>query len=633
MVQKRSPANPKSGHLRKRLLTLISSAVEQDKGLKKALRMIQPVFKFNGVVALHFNEQDNSFRIIEQTGLTTKQRRGLNTILTCVSDFVSQSKKTRRLTRSNGAVIIFTESEVRRNGIHSVFLYFLVKSDRVIGALVFCRNEGQFDKASFKILDSIASLMALLVENKFYKEKARSIAGFVNLDGLTGLYNHRYFQENLSNELLKSQRFNYPVSLLMIDVDHFKNYNDKYGHPQGDSVLKEITRIAKETIRAYDVPTRYGGDEFAVILPYADHDQALRVAERVRKSVGARMFPGRGVHERLRLTVSIGVATYPINAKAKTDLIDRADQALYLAKSEGRNKVCLSLASSSDLIRVGFCPSAFTSSYYGDIQAGLEDVIKEIKRIELSVRAPEQESDYHMLKRIFQYFADEKLDAVAVCTQSKKAIQDLKILHQAKIPVFFFNVPEEIADRTICSYVGYDQREAGRTVGRYLARLIRRKGKIGLLEGLPEPTNRQRVAGFREAIQANPGMSIIAAERADWVRSKAQTVTERILKQHGDLDAIFAVNDEMALGAIEAAKAMGKLNEIFIIGLDGTKEALESIRDGRLTATLNTNPREMGRILLRTIVRGLIKEEKIDSQILSPINIVDLENVDQAMNP
>ena len=294
--------------------------------------------------------------------------------------------------------------------------------------------------------------------------------------------------------------------------------------------------------------------------------------------------------------------------------------------------MCLSLASSSDLIKVGFCPAAFTSSYYGDVLAGLEDVVKEIKRIELSVRAPEHEADYPALKTLFQQFVGDKPDAIAVCTQSPTAVRDLKILHQANIPVFFFNVPEKIRDPLIRSYVGYKQEEAGKAVGKYLARLLRGRGRLAIVEGLPEPTNRRRVTGFRKALTAFPEMTIVASERADWMPSVARKVTEGILRRHKDLDAIFAVSDAMALGAVEAAKAEGKLGRIFIVGLDGTKDALQSIKDGELTATLNTNPREMGRILLRTMVRSLIKEEKIARQIHSPINIVALENVDQAID-
>jgi diguanylate cyclase (GGDEF)-like protein len=612
---------------------LISFTLKQEKGLKEALQMLKRTLRFNAFMALHYNEREKYFEFIEHCGLSPRQLQSVNTILPYLCDYANRNNKRHVLSKNNGLVLNFTENEIKKTRITSVFAYYLVRSGRIIGALIFCRNKGQFDKASFKFLDSIASIIALLAENKFYKEKVLTMANSVNLDGLTGLYNHRYFQENLSSELLRAQRFRYPVSLLMIDVDHFKNYNDKYSHPQGDSLLKEITRITKNTIRAYDIPTRYGGEEFAVILPYSDQEQALRVAERIKKNVWAQKFPGKEARDQVRVTVSIGVAAYPLNAKTKTELVGRADQALYLAKSEGRNKVCLSLAVSKDLIKVGFCPPAFTSSYYQDILAGVEDAVKEIRNIELSVHAPERESDYHMLKRIFQQFASEKVDAVAVCTQSKKAIEDLKILHNANIPVFFFNVPEKIDNAGISSYVGYDQWEAGRSVGRYLARLLRRNGNIGILEGLPEPTNQQRVAGFREVINAYPKMKIIVSEQADWIRSKAQTVTEQILKRHKEIDVIFAVSDEMALGAAEAIKAAGKLKEIFVIGLDGTMDALQSIKDDKLTATLNTNPREMGRILLRTIVRSLIKEEKIEGQIFSPINIVDMENVDHAMNP
>ena len=350
-----------SGRLIRDVQDLICSAAEPDEALKKALQLLQSVLGSSAVVAFLFDDQDHSFRITEQCGLSAKQRRGLSVIVPSVTEFAGRERTPRLLAKSNGVVLIFTEAESRQSGISSAFVYYLVRSERIVGALAFCREKGQFDKASLKVLDPVASLVTLLAENRFYKEKAHDAAGLVNLDGLTGLYNHRCFQENLSNELLKSRRFKYKVSLLMIDVDHFKSFNDKYGHPQGDSTLREISQIIKKTIRAYDVPARYGGEEFAVVLPHAAHDQALRVAERLRKAVMAYPFLGRRARERVQLTVSIGVAIYPANARTKAELIDRADEALYLAKSEGRNRVCLSLASSSDLIKVGFCPAAWSA--------------------------------------------------------------------------------------------------------------------------------------------------------------------------------------------------------------------------------------------------------------------------------
>jgi len=615
--------------LRNRIL----EEAEQDEALKRVLHLLQTALGSNAAVALLFSDQDHSFRIAEQFGLSSKQRRGLKTIFPSVAEFAGREGTPRAPAGNNGVVLIFTEEESRKSGISSALLYYLVRSERLVSTLVFCREKGQFDQAGITMLDSVAGLLALFAENRFYKEKAHDTAEFVKLDGLTGLYNHRYFQENLSNELLKSRRFGHQVTLLMIDIDHFKRVNDKYGHPQGDATLKETSRIIKDTIRGYDVASRYGGEEFAVILPHAEPEQALQVAERMRKTIMEHPFRGPSAREHLRVTASIGVATYPINAKTKAELIERADQALYLAKSEGRNRVCRSLANASELIKVGFCPAAFTSQYYHDILAGMEDVVREIKQIELSVHAPENESDYQVLKTLFRQFVREKSDAVAVCTQSPTAVRDLKILHQAKIPVFFFNVPEKIKDRAIRSYIGYDQAEAGKAVAEYLAKLLRGRGRLAILEGLPEPTSRLRVAGFRKALEAYPEMTVVVSERADWMRKLARKATAGILRRHGDLDAVFAVSDAMALGAVEAVKAKGKLGRVFIIGLDGTKDALHSIKDGGLTATLSTSPRDMGRILLRTIVRGLIKDEKVALQIDSPIRIVTAENVDQALNP
>ena len=308
-------------------------------------------------------------------------------------------------------------------------------------------------------------------------------------------------------------------------------------------------------------------------------------------------------------------------------MINRADQALYLAKSEGRNRVCESLTVSKQLITIGFCPPAFTSPYYHDILEGARDVKKEIHNIDLVVRAPRNESDYGMLSKIIDEFVAMKVDAVALCTQSKKAAREIAKLNSAGIPVFMFNVPEKIKGAETKSYIGYDQKEAGRVVGRYLVRILRGKGNIAVIDGLNEPTSLQRMEGFKEIIGAIPGMDIVTVEKADWLREKAAKVTEEILKGHPETDAIFAVSDEMALGATQTVALHERLGGIFIIGLDGTIDALNSIHEGKLTATLNTNPREMGKILVRTIVRGLIREEDIAPEIFSPIHMVGFDNV------
>jgi|GEM_PF-3463640 len=157
-------------------------------------------------------------------------------------------------------------------------------------------------------------------------------------DEVTQVYNHRYFYERLEKEVNRSERYNYPLSLLMLDVDNFKTYNDTFGHPAGDKVLRQIGEILNNNVRKHDVVARYGGDEFSIILIDTGQEKALSIAERIRESIAHYKFEEE--HQLKRsLTVSIGVAIYPENADSLNELVDKADRALYEVKSQGRNDV------------------------------------------------------------------------------------------------------------------------------------------------------------------------------------------------------------------------------------------------------------------------------------------------------
>jgi len=157
-------------------------------------------------------------------------------------------------------------------------------------------------------------------------------------DGLTKLYNFRFFQDALKREFSRSRRQKTPLALALLDIDHFKNFNDDYGHQQGDIVLQELARTLRVNVRNLDVVARYGGEEFAVIMPDASLEIALRVAERLRAAVES--LPVEGPTGPLQVTMSLGVAAMP-DAKigAPSGLIAAADQALYRAKELGRNRV------------------------------------------------------------------------------------------------------------------------------------------------------------------------------------------------------------------------------------------------------------------------------------------------------
>ena len=175
-------------------------------------------------------------------------------------------------------------------------------------------------------------LKAQAAEGEFYKELSRK-------DGLTELYNHRFFHQLLETEVSRAERYDRVVSLLMIDIDDFKSYNDTHGHPAGDVALRRLAQLLKQASRNCDFAARYGGEEFAVIVPEVSADSARRMAERLLKLIADTEFEGEEEMPGGRLTVSLGIATYPMQAGSKSELIEHADQALYRAKGLGKNRV------------------------------------------------------------------------------------------------------------------------------------------------------------------------------------------------------------------------------------------------------------------------------------------------------
>jgi two-component system cell cycle response regulator len=161
-------------------------------------------------------------------------------------------------------------------------------------------------------------------------------------DELTGLANRRRLMAELERELRRSERHGRPFSILMLDVDRFKSFNDTYGHPAGDALLKRLANTLRKCVRDVDMVARYGGEEFLVMLPETPAADAAMVAERIRASTEADRFTPDGGSAALNVTVSIGSAAFPDDAKTPDTLIEAADQALYRSKESGRNRVTAS---------------------------------------------------------------------------------------------------------------------------------------------------------------------------------------------------------------------------------------------------------------------------------------------------
>ena len=158
-------------------------------------------------------------------------------------------------------------------------------------------------------------------------------------EGLTGLFNQEYVRQRLGEEYYRAKRYDHPLSVLMIDLDNFKSLNDRFGHTAGDHLLRYFGRLIRETVRPSDIPARFGGEEFLVILPETGKDEAQAVAERLRQRITECPFRIDARREDVRLTISIGVTAFPDYGQSAEEMITMADLALYRAKKAGKNMV------------------------------------------------------------------------------------------------------------------------------------------------------------------------------------------------------------------------------------------------------------------------------------------------------
>ncbi|MCA8918247.1 MAG: diguanylate cyclase [Planctomycetes bacterium] len=186
------------------------------------------------------------------------------------------------------------------------------------------------------MLEMFANQAALAINNGLIYQNVLDRA---QRDSLTRLYNHGHFQEVMRSEIERAERYNNPLSLIMLDIDHFKRFNDTYGHQTGDRVLKQTALLLSALVRVTDLPARYGGEEFALLLPQTDYDHALELAERLRIGVERKVVVAGPAGQKIGVTASFGVASYPRHAAEAHDLVMCADAALYVAKDRGRNCV------------------------------------------------------------------------------------------------------------------------------------------------------------------------------------------------------------------------------------------------------------------------------------------------------
>jgi diguanylate cyclase len=196
-------------------------------------------------------------------------------------------------------------------------------------------NISDFYVSLFILGTSFVGLFFTINETKKNNILVKKLSSEAMHDGMTGLLNHRYFEKRLNEKIERSERYQQNFSLLFLDLDKFKRINDTYGHQFGDHVLKQTSKIIQKSVRNIDVVSRYGGEEFSVILVNANRNDAHKTAERIRKEIEFNEFIDGDVKE--KLTISIGIGIYPTDANNFNGIISFSDRKMYKAKNDGRN--------------------------------------------------------------------------------------------------------------------------------------------------------------------------------------------------------------------------------------------------------------------------------------------------------
>ncbi len=206
-------------------------------------------------------------------------------------------------------------------------------------------SSGAFKDSDLRLFKAVSEHVAVAIDHALAFQQTQEL---MSRDELTNLYNRRYFFERFEREVYRAERYGRRLSVLMIDIDHFKNYNDTYGHLRGDQALRRMARLLEANLRRADIIARYGGEEFLVLLPETEKDDAVKVCEKLRSEVEKIDFNDDAPRlDKAGMTITLGVASMPDDSEEAIELIDLADKALYYGKAQGRNRVCCEVPTAS----------------------------------------------------------------------------------------------------------------------------------------------------------------------------------------------------------------------------------------------------------------------------------------------
>ncbi len=282
-------------------------------------------------------------------------------------------------------------------------------------------------------------------------------------------------------------------------------------------------------------------------------------------------------------------------------------------------------------LRVALVLKTLNSPFFIEMQRGAEEAARRLD-VDLVVQAAEREVDVERQMQIVENLIQTRVSALALTPAgSREAVPAVAKANAAGIPVVIVDtrLDERAATEAgvkLASFVGSDNYRGGQLIGEHLVKASGGRAKVALLEGIPgHETGDSRIRGFRDAIKGSPDVSIVASQTANWEREQGFTVFQNILQAHPELDTVFACNDMMALGAVEAIAAAGRTGQIRVLGFDAVQDARRALVAGTMEATVAQYPDEMGRVAVETAVK-VLKGEAVPSDIVVRIGLVTREN-------
>jgi ribose transport system permease protein len=290
------------------------------------------------------------------------------------------------------------------------------------------------------------------------------------------------------------------------------------------------------------------------------------------------------------------------------------------------------------MLTIAFVPKALNSPFWAAMEtAALREAVAQ--NVQLVSLAADRETDVERQYQIIENLIQQEVDAILLAPSgSKELVPAIRKANDAGIPVLLLDtrIDREAAASVgaeVLTYIGSDNFEGGSVAGRYLASTLGGSGDVAVIEGIAgHETADQRRLGFLKGIEEHPGIRVVASQTANWERALAYNVAENLLQAHPEIDAIFAANDEMALGALEAADAAQRLEEVAIVGFDAIPDALDNIRSGRLLGSVAQFPSEMGRLGVKHAAALLRDGTPPPTEVLTKVEIIDRNNLDAFAN-